>query len=52
LVVNVEATTERSITASYNRRSDRCEGTLGKKPKQIVADGDYSNHASVPQEVR
>ncbi|MGO9678004.1 MAG: sigma-70 family RNA polymerase sigma factor [Candidatus Sulfotelmatobacter sp.] len=26
---------------------ERCETTLGRKPKQIVADGDYTNHASV-----
>jgi hypothetical protein len=26
---------------------ERCERTLGQKPKQIVADGGYTNHASV-----
>ena len=26
---------------------ERCATTLGRKPKQIVADGDYTNHASV-----
>jgi len=37
----------RSITASYNRRWNGANETLGQKPKQIVADGDYTNHASV-----
>jgi hypothetical protein len=26
---------------------ERCQTTLGRKPKQMVADGDYTNHASV-----
>jgi len=26
---------------------ERCEQKLGRAPRQIVADGDYTNHASV-----
>jgi hypothetical protein len=44
LVLNVEATTD---AIDYRQlqpaRSNRCERTLGKKPKQVVADGDYTN---------
>ncbi len=37
----------RSITVSSQPALERCEKTLGCNPKQIVADGDYTNHASV-----
>ncbi len=36
-----------SITTNWRRRLDRCAQTLGCHPGQIVADGDYTNHASV-----
>jgi transposase len=47
LVVNVEATTDAIDYRQLQPALERCETTLGKKPKQIVADGDYTNHASV-----
>jgi transposase len=47
LVVNVEATTDAIDYRQLQPALERCERTLGKKPKQIVADGDYTNHASV-----
>jgi len=47
LVVNVEATTDAIDYRQLQPALERCERTLGQKPKQIVADGDYTNHASV-----
>jgi len=47
LVVNVEATTDAIDYRQLAPALDRCETTLGRLPKQIVADGDYTNHASV-----
>src|SRR5712692_559440 len=47
LVVNVEATTDAIDYRQMEPALQRCEKTLGQKPKQIVADGDYTNHASV-----
>jgi len=47
LVVKVEATTD---AIDYRQRKpalERCVTRLGHKPKQLVADGDYTNHASV-----
>jgi hypothetical protein len=36
-----------SITASLSPRCNVAQTTLGQKPRQLVADGDYTNHASV-----
>lgn len=47
IVVNVEATTDAIDYRQLQPAIERCENTLGEKPKQIVADGDYTNHASV-----
>jgi hypothetical protein len=47
LVVNVDATTDAIDYRQMQPALERCETTLGQKPKQIVADGDYTNHASV-----
>jgi transposase len=47
LVVNVDATTDAIDYRQLQPALERCEKTLGQKPKQIVADGDYTNHASV-----
>ncbi len=47
LVVNVEATTDAVDHHQLAPALDRCEQTLGRRPRQIVADGDYTNHASV-----
>ena len=47
LVVNVEATTDAIDYRQLEPALDRCKTTLGRLPKQIVADGDYTNHASV-----
>jgi transposase len=47
LVVNVDATTDAIDYRQLQPALERCERTLGQKPKQIVADGDYTNHASV-----
>lgn len=47
LVVNVEATTDAIDYRQLKPALERCETTLGQKPKQLVADGDYTNHASV-----
>jgi transposase len=47
LIVNVEATTEAVDHRQLEPALDRCEQTLGRRPLQIVADGDYTNHASV-----
>jgi transposase len=47
LVVNVEATTDAIDYRQLDAALDRCQQTLGSLPRQIVADGDYTNHASV-----
>ena len=47
LVVDVEATTDAIDYRQLEPALDRCKDTLGRLPKQIVADGDYTNHASV-----
>jgi hypothetical protein len=47
LVVNVDATTDAIDYRQLQPALERCEKPLGQKPKQIVADGDYTNHASV-----
>jgi hypothetical protein len=49
LVVNVDATTDAIDYRQLQPALERCETTLGQKPKQIVADGDYTNHASVQE---
>ena len=46
-VVNVEATTDAIDYRQVKPALDRCETTLGCLPKQLIADGDYTNHASV-----
>jgi hypothetical protein len=45
--VNVEATTDAIDYRQLEPALERCEQALGRKPKQLVADGDYTNHASV-----
>jgi len=47
MVVNVEATTDAIDYRQLKPALERCVTTLGHTPKQIVADGDYTNHASV-----
>ena len=47
LVVNVEATTDAIDYRQLEPALQRCKEMLGQLPKQIVADGDYTNHASV-----
>jgi transposase len=47
LIVNVEATTDAVDHHQLAPALSRCEQTLGRRPGQIVADGDYTNHASV-----
>lgn len=47
MVVNVEATTDAIDYRQLKPALERCQTTLGQKPGQIVADGDYTNHASV-----
>jgi transposase len=47
LVVNVEATTDAIDYRQLEPALNRCQEMLGRLPKQIVADGDYTNHASV-----
>ncbi len=47
LVVNVEATTDAIDYRQLKPALERCVTMLGQKPKQLVADGDYTNHASV-----
>jgi transposase len=47
LVVNVEATTDAIDYRQLEPALARCQKTLGCRPQQIVADGDYTNHASV-----
>jgi hypothetical protein len=47
LIVNVEATTDAIDYRQLESALNRCQETLRSLPKQIVADGDYTNHASV-----
>lgn len=47
LVVNVEATTDAIDYRQLEPALERCQQTLGCRPRQVVADGDYTNHASV-----
>jgi Transposase DDE domain len=47
LIVNVEATTDAIDYRQLEHALERCQATLGCLPEQIVADGDYTNHASV-----
>ena len=47
LIVNVEATTDAVDHHQLAPALERCEQTLGRHPQQVVADGDYTNHASV-----
>jgi hypothetical protein len=46
-VVNVEATTDAVDYRQLEPALKRCQATLGCLPQQLVADGDYTNHASV-----
>ena len=46
-VVNVEATTEAIDYRQLKPALERCATKLGPTPKQILADGDYTNQASV-----
>ena len=45
--MNVEATTDAVDHHQLAPALERCEQTLGRHPGQVVADGDYTNHASV-----
>ena len=47
LIVNVEATTAAVDHHQLEPALNRCAQTLGRHPRQIIADGDYTNHASV-----
>ncbi len=47
LVVNVEATTDAIDYRQLDPALQRCEQRLGRQPRQLIADGDYTNHASV-----
>lgn len=47
LVVNVDATTDAIDYRQLKPALERCATKLGQTPKQIIADGDYTNHASV-----
>lgn len=47
LIVNVEATTDAIDYRQMGPALSRCLETLGSRPQQILADGDYTNHASV-----
>ena len=47
LVVNVEATTDAIDYRQVEPALQRCKDQLGTLPKQLVADGDYTNHQSV-----
>jgi len=47
LIVNVEATTDAIDHRQLEPALNRCQETVGSLPKQVVADGDYTNHASV-----
>ena len=47
LIVNVEATTDAVDHHQLAPALERCVQALGRCPEQVVADGDYTNHASV-----
>jgi len=47
LIVNVDATTDAVDHHQLAPALERCAQTLGRHPQQVVADGDYTNHASV-----
>jgi hypothetical protein len=47
LVVNVEASTDAIDYRQMEPALQRCQNALGRLPQQLVADGDYTNHASV-----
>ena len=47
LVVKVDATTDAIDYRQLEPALHRCQQTLGCLPRQVVADGDYTNHASV-----
>ena len=47
LIVNVEATTDAIDYRQLKPALERCQAALGQMPRQVVADGDYTNHASV-----
>ena len=47
MVVDVEATTDAIDYRQLEPALDRCQERVGRMPRQIVADGDYTNHASV-----
>ncbi len=46
-VVNVEATTDAIDYRQLEPALERCKEILSCLPKQLIADGDYTNHASV-----
>jgi hypothetical protein len=47
MIVNVDATTEGIDHHQLAPALERCEQTLGRLPQQVVADGNYTHHASV-----
>jgi len=47
MIVNVDATTEGVDHHQLAPALERCEQTLGRRPQQVVADGNYTHHASV-----
>src|SRR5258708_25423375 len=47
LVVNVEATTDAIDYRQLDSSLERCQQKFGRQPQQVIADGDYTNHASV-----
>jgi hypothetical protein len=47
LVVNVEATTDAIDYRQLEPALERCAEQVGAQPQQIIADRDYTNHASV-----
>jgi len=47
LVVNVDASTDAIDYRQLKPALERCQTALGQVPKQLVADGNYTNHASV-----
>src|SRR5438445_2504641 len=47
LVVNVEATTDAIDYRQLDSALERCQQKFGRQPRQVIADGDYTNHASV-----
>jgi transposase len=46
-VVNIEATTDAIDYRQLEPALERCKATLECYPKQLIADGDYTNHASI-----